>query len=314
MLSIRLTARRAWRLAQPVQAVSTSACSAARLRCLVAPRHFSSTLSDGSIDSSDAVKNGAELAKGYQGESAWEKKILTALRVYKQLHGDLLVSFSFTIPSGDERWPPVTWGYKLGAAVSNLRTKIENKGYLSAGMEEELDKLGFVRSTYQFKWDNIVLPALRQFRQVHGHADVPVWFVVPSGDEAWPELAWGYRLGRAVSKIRGEHHYSAQVDMSKEELDRMDFCYEKSISDRKWEEKILPSLQVYRQEFGDCIIPTAFTVPSCPPWPEKAWKMPLGIVVNCIRSRVAYAEQAARDKEVLDALGFAWSRDDAVVE
>ncbi|EGZ22511.1 hypothetical protein PHYSODRAFT_489153 [Phytophthora sojae] len=82
--------------------------------------------------------------------------------------------------------------------------------------------------------------------------------------------------------------------------------------DRDWKEKLLPSFQAYRQGFGNCIIPMAFTVPSYPPWPQKAWTMPLGKVVDEMRRGKCYVEHAARDKAVLDAIGFAWNRNDAV--
>ncbi|KAE9015820.1 hypothetical protein PF011_g7439 [Phytophthora fragariae] len=91
-------------------------------------------------------------------------------------------------------------------------------------MEEELEKLDFVYDVYQFRWDRIVLPALQEFYRVHGHTDVPESFVVPSGDEAWPKLTWGYRLGNIVGIIRRREVYSTQVAMSKEELDRMAFA------------------------------------------------------------------------------------------
>ncbi|EGZ22488.1 hypothetical protein PHYSODRAFT_496849 [Phytophthora sojae] len=249
----------------------------------------------------------------YQGRSPWEQKILAALRTYRDLNGDLLVPQSLVIPTGDERWPSVTWGYKLGTAVRDLRWRLQSKSPLPTGMKEELEKMSFVKNMAQYKWDNIVLPALqRQFRRVHGHADVPTDFVVPTGDEAWPELAWGFRLGGTVSRIRRVNAYRTLVAASKEELDRMGFCYDMTIAERDWKEKILPAFQVYRQEFGDCIVGYSFTVPSCPPWPEKAWKMPLGVIVHGIRTSLIYAEQVARDKDVLDALGFAWSRGDAV--
>ncbi|KAE9021753.1 hypothetical protein PR002_g12162 [Phytophthora rubi] len=179
-------------------------------------------------------------------------------------------------------------------------------------MKEELERLDFVYDVYQFKWDRIILPALREFYRVHGHTDVPDSFVVPIGDEAWPKLAWGYRLGHTVVTIRHQEICSTQVSMSKEELDRMNFCYNMSIPERDWTEKILPSFQVYRQEFGDCIIPAAFIVPSCPPWPEKAWDMALGRVVKDIRYGTIYVDQVARDREVLDSVGFAWNRHAAV--
>ncbi|KAE8997833.1 hypothetical protein PF011_g15309 [Phytophthora fragariae] len=100
--------------------------------------------------------------------------------------------------------------------------------------------------------------------------------------------------------------------MSKEELDRMGFCYDMSIPERDWAEKILPSIRVYRQMFGDCIIPYTFTVPSLPPWPEKAWGMALGAAVSKCRGGTYYMDKVARDREVLDAVGLAWSRNAAV--
>ncbi|EGZ22507.1 hypothetical protein PHYSODRAFT_398962, partial [Phytophthora sojae] len=242
----------------------------------------------------------------------WEQKVLVALQIYKKLYGDLLVPRPFVVPTGDERWPSKTWGYNLGTAVNRLRIKLENKSPLSTEFKEELETLDFARNASQYKWDNIVLPALKRFHQVHEHADVPQEFVVPTNDETWPRLTWGCRLGNTAHSIRRKEAYTVQVAMSKEELDRIEFCYDISIIERDWTKKVLPSLQVYRREFGDCLVPTAFVVPACPPWPEKAWGMTLGIVVSRCRIGGGYAEQATRDREVLDALGFVWNRSDAV--
>ncbi|EGZ22460.1 hypothetical protein PHYSODRAFT_330255 [Phytophthora sojae] len=79
------------------------------------------------------------------------------------LECDLLVPQSLVVPTGDERWPLVTWGYKLGRAVSQLRYKLENKSPLPAGMKEELERMSFVRNVAQYKWDNSVLRRCRGF-------------------------------------------------------------------------------------------------------------------------------------------------------
>ncbi|KAE8900807.1 hypothetical protein PF003_g15154 [Phytophthora fragariae] len=163
----------------------------------------SSTPSEEQTSSGGAVRNGTKADEGpWGGASATEQNIIAALQTYKQLNGHLLMSIRFEVPSGDERWPSVTWGYRLGKAVNQLRAKSKNKARLSIGMEEELDKLDFVYEFYQFKWDRIVLPALREFYRVNGHVDVPKSFVVPIGDEAWPKLTWGHRLGHTVVAIR----------------------------------------------------------------------------------------------------------------
>ncbi|KAE9350723.1 hypothetical protein PF008_g6290 [Phytophthora fragariae] len=307
-----LSARRGWRLARPLQTAPVSAFSEPIQRFALASRRFSSTPSEGQTSSGGAVRNEPKVADEHWRTSAWEQKILAALRTYKQLNGHLLVPRPFVVPSGDARWPVVTWGYKLGIAGNNLRMRSKSKARESTEMEEELERLDFVYDVYQFKWDRIVLPALREFYRVNGHTDVPEIFIVPSGDEAWPKMTWGCHLGTIVKDIRHKKVYSTQVAMSKEELDRMSFCYDMSIPERDWTEKTLPSIRVYRQVFGDCIIPYLFSVPSCPPWPEKAWEMPLGVVACDIRTRPTYVDQVARDREVLDSVGFVWDCNAAV--
>ncbi|KAE8997832.1 hypothetical protein PF010_g1330 [Phytophthora fragariae] len=181
---LRLSARRGCRLERPVQAAPVSACSEAIQRFALFSRCFSSTPPEGQTGSSGAVKNGSMVAEEYRGASAWEKKILAALRPYKQLNGDVLVPRPFMVPSGDACWPSVTWGYKLGVAVRDIRTRSKSKARLSTEMEEELEKLDFVYDFYQFRWNRVVMPALREFYRVNGHADVPKNFVVPIGNES----------------------------------------------------------------------------------------------------------------------------------
>ncbi|KAE9222273.1 hypothetical protein PF005_g6750 [Phytophthora fragariae] len=185
---LRLSTRRGWRLAQPLQASTASTFSEAIQRFALPPRRFSSTPSEGQTSSGGAVRNEPKVADEHWRTSAWEQKILAALRTYKQLNGHLLVPRPFVVPSGDARWPVVTWGYKLGIAGNNLRMRSKSKARESTEMEEELERLDFVYDFYQFKWDRIVLPALREFYRVHGHTDVPHDFIVPIGDEAWPKL------------------------------------------------------------------------------------------------------------------------------
>jgi len=95
--------------------------------------------------------------------------------------------------------------------------------------------------------------------------------VVPREDETWPKASWGWNLGYTVKNIRHLDKYAEEhIAADKEELDRMAFCFT-TIAERDWKERALPVLETYRREFGDCLVPTAFVVPSELPWPEKAW-------------------------------------------
>ncbi|KAH7469331.1 uncharacterized protein KRP23_10766 [Phytophthora ramorum] len=251
------------------------------------------------------------------GDDVWktstrEKNVLAALRAYKAKNGHVLVPYRFVVPSGDDIWPSMTWGYNLGSAVNYLRYKLNtDEEAFSPQFTRELVDLDFARDASQHKWDTIIMPAFRCFFEVNGHTDVPAGFVVPS-DDAWPRSAWGVCLGNTTHSIRADTTYTAQLERSKEELRKLEFCFETSIAERDWSEKMLPSLEVYRQEFGHCIIEFSFEVPSSPPWPKKAWGVPLGVVVRDIRGRKTYVEQVDRDIERLKSLGFAWNRDEAV--
>lgn len=53
--------------------------------------------------------------------------VLTALLRYKELHGDLIISQRFTVPSDTPEWPQAVWNMKLGEfrndAISGARNE-----------------------------------------------------------------------------------------------------------------------------------------------------------------------------------------------
>ncbi|KAG7379456.1 hypothetical protein PHYPSEUDO_008561 [Phytophthora pseudosyringae] len=294
---LRSTARKTWRLSH-----STRQRSVLTLRC------SSSTLSDGGSASRDSPVPAA-VGKDRK-PNVWETKVLPALRTYKEKNGHVLVPYAFVVPSDDKTWPSITWGYNLGSSVSRLRNQLKGESHwtISTKVVEELEAIGFAPAASQFKWDTIIMPSLRRFYAVHSHTDVSQTFVVPRGDATWPTVAWGWRLGRTVDHIRHGTVYAPQLEKSEEELESMGFCYKTTIVERDWTEKILPSLEVFRQEFGHCLVSLPFKVPEDPKWPCKAWGLNLGTVVSSMRVQATYTEQAARDKDRLVAIGFTWSR------
>ncbi|KAL7694483.1 putative helicase-associated [Plasmopara halstedii] len=242
--------------------------------------------------------------------SAYEEDMLACFKTYKEKMGDLLVPQAFIVPSGDSSWPNTQWGRRLGRAVNRIRKLLKfqaTEQIMSAEMIEGLHEIGFVQDVTQYKWDHEVLPSLRQFEKLHGNSDVPSHFVVPEGDEAWPKAAWGRKLGLTVVDMRAGKTFVSQMVESRSELEKLDFCFT-SIPDRDWAEKILPALHVHRQKFGHCVVKQFFKIPSCQPWPTKAWGMPLGHIVRDIRLRKAYLKQATRDKKILNTIDFAWNR------
>lgn len=202
------------------------------------------------------------------------------------------------VPDGDKSWPSVAWGYRLGTAVNRLRQRGRTSRCPQNG--RGAGKNGFHHEHATKQMGDYHSACFAALPNVHNHTDVPAEFVVPTGDDAWPKLAWGYCLGNAVNDIRHGNVYTAQVARCKKELDEVEFCIGMSIVDRDWEEKVLPSTRVYRQAFGGCIILQSFVVSSSAPWPEKAWGKP---TLSVMRSQGTYFAHYGRDIDKLDELG-----------
>ncbi|KAF0689936.1 Aste57867_18651 [Aphanomyces stellatus] len=231
-------------------------------------------------------------------DMGWETKRL-ALRAYKHVFGDLLVAYSFTVPSDDAAWPKETWGLKLGHAVHNIR---QNGHDMSAERHAQLQDLGFVWDHLESSWD-VKVTALRAFARMHGHVVVPYGFVVPSNStdsERWPRETWGLKLGHAVHNMR-------------QNMDEMPACRRALLNDMgfawhstplTWDTK-LRALQIFAARASHLNIPADFRIPEDPAWPKKTWHVRLADVTDELRRHAhkLHAGQVA----ALDALGFSWS-------
>lgn len=234
----------------------------------------------------------------------FETVTIPALSTYAALEGHLFVPQKFVVPHGDAAWPRPTWGVALGHVVANLRKQRESA--LAPDAVDALDALGFVWKVSDAKWSQYFLPGLRTFKAIHGHADVPLAFVIPEdGDEsvAWPRHLRGYMLGRHVYMVRSGN-YSSQVAASRTELEALGFSF--NLSDTAWSQTIFPALEVFAREFGHCDVHQEFVVPSHAPWPEKAWGLKLGHTVKGIRQG-AYEDQVQAHAQALEVLGFVWN-------
>ncbi|KAI9996478.1 hypothetical protein PInf_014206 [Phytophthora infestans] len=215
----------------------------------------------------------------------------------------------FTVPCGDPKWPEKTWGYPLGLYCKNLRALKQQGKCLPFFAVDDLEALDFPWDMRQRKWDVLVLPSLRRFSEINGHCDVPAKYVVPTEDEAWPKLLWGFKLGQTVMSVKYAGTYKAQRESSQEELEKIGFSMEKW-SIRMWETKIFPALEAFKREFGHCNVNFNFVVPDSEQWPKATRGMRLGATVANIRCRGNYDDMTERDKDKLEAIGFTWSPED----
>ena len=139
--------------------------------------------------------------------------IYMALCHYKALNGHVLVQSSFIVPDKSIEWPEITWGLRLGMAVTNVRSRNMYKSN-----RDELLKIGFdfnpQKKVYGLK---LVKEALIRFKELHGHLKVPYFYVITVKNEDYHPSLWGMNLGGAVKAIRNGTRYTK----NKEELENI---------------------------------------------------------------------------------------------
>lgn len=166
----------------------------------------------GNFDKENFLKLKAEKRQAFDN-------ILVRLRAYKEVHGDMLVPYGFTIPRDTAEWPEETWGFKLGNTVN----KIRNRGYYKEH-HHELKVMGLSFDTLKRDFSS-VRRGLLKYKDLHGDMLVPMDFVIPADSSEWPESVWGLKLGVTVFKIRNTGIFKANFD----ELKEMGFDYESPI-------------------------------------------------------------------------------------
>ena len=122
---------------------------------------------------------------------------------YKELHGNMEVPYYAFVVFSSNDWPEKTWGMQLGSTVSIIRSKgvfVRDDADWRKWFEEQ----GFVFDVCEQQWENVVVPALLKFKELHGNMDVPVRFTVPSSDGDWPGEIRCMRLGRSLGRIRSQ--------------------------------------------------------------------------------------------------------------
>ncbi|KAH9156570.1 hypothetical protein AeRB84_001520 [Aphanomyces euteiches] len=127
----------------------------------------------------------------------WEEKI-QALVIYNQIHGDLLVPSRYKVPVNETRWPKSMCGMGLGGIVSRLRRESNN---VCQERYNQLKNMGFVWDMDEYMWTRKI-KALQTYKELYGNLRIPQVFNVPMHDSKWPKETWGFKLGRAIDKLR----------------------------------------------------------------------------------------------------------------
>ncbi|KAG9406177.1 hypothetical protein AC1031_002509 [Aphanomyces cochlioides] len=248
------------------------------------------------------VWNGKEDQTNQQWEENFE-----ALRIYKSIHGKLNLPYSYEVKEGDTQWPqkvPSSSEWPQRFHGCNVETSKFRRAYrmslLDALVVAKLDELGFVWDDNQHQW-SLTMEALRTFKKIYGHLEVPQVFEVPEGDPEWPVHLWTMRLGLKVATIRRRQ---TKLTLEKRrELDALDFVWDAM---KLHQHRILSALKTYKKKYDNLFVPQKFVVPQDDPdWPSDLANMHLGAIVKTLRSRKDSLSSEMKAK--LDELGFEWS-------
>ncbi|CAL9625497.1 hypothetical protein SUDANB58_05934 (plasmid) [Streptomyces sp. enrichment culture] len=106
----------------------------------------------------------------------WRRGVEAAV-IYRRLHGDLRVPFTFRVPGGDgqeadgEGWPASLADFPLGQWIADAR-RLHARGRLPAERIAQLEGLGMVWSHHDVAWEE-GLAAARGWAAEHGHLLAP---------------------------------------------------------------------------------------------------------------------------------------------
>jgi hypothetical protein len=235
----------------------------------------------------------------------WEEQLMPSLKLFKETEGHTFVRSPYTVPVNDPRYPKCTWGFKLGFAVAALRQQRES---LSPAQRQTLQDMEFIWTENHFKLKVVFLRALRRYREIFGHTEVPSRFLVPTPNAAhlWDPSLHGSKLGYLYSSLKTGFFDQDAIDDCADELRELG-VFEAGGAEKTWRATTVPALQTFVQLHGHTQIPCDFVVPSGDTqWPEDTWGYNLGYTVHCIITEGVFGDQVASSKPELRGLGYRW--------
>ena len=226
---------------------------------------------------------------------------IKGLQVYKDIHGDTVVPQPFVVPQDDAKWPKELSGFKLGRQIARAR-EYYRRDLLPVEKLDALNQAGMVWDVSNANFESIV-QAFRVFKDIYGHLRVPCGvnddFIVPSQDP-WPVDTWKMSLSQRTRQFRRRRGALSQEQMI--QLNEIGFIF--NVFDFEWNDNIIPSLQQYKDIYGNLEVPAPFQIPKCPPWPKSMHGRKLGELLH--RLRRTRGSLSLVQLEQLNQLGIVW--------
>ena len=144
-----------------------------------------------------------------------------AHQVYAAKSGRATIPLKFVL--NGPSWPSNLEGYELGKVAAKYRKQYRELNLPNDDFQQ-LEVVGFAWCSNEWKWENVVVPALLKYKELHGDMHVPSCFVVPSS-EPWPEEMWEMKLGSTVHMIRTSDTFVRDDPERRQVLDDMGFVW-----------------------------------------------------------------------------------------
>lgn len=123
--------------------------------------------------------------------------ILSALKTYKQLYGNVNVPVKFVVQ--DEVFGSEAQGMQLGYVVSSIRLKNTFSEHRAELMEVGID---FTVKKVQKCSIDTIMQCLKIYKKAYGNLNISRNFAIPEGSNIFPEEAWHLKLGVKLQDIR----------------------------------------------------------------------------------------------------------------
>jgi len=240
------------------------------------------------------------------------------LRTYKSIKGDLAIPRQYIVPSSNlfsQDWH----GINLSKAIYNMKWW-QNHVASHSDRVAELNSLGFLWDRLQPEW-NLILEALMVFKLLYPSLDgsllVPSAFVIPFGDNDFPQATWGLHLGNQVYRIRSRHDFIRGKPDRIVQLNGLRFVWD--VSEYNFQ-KVVRAISLYtslvdqKKSINSKInrVPSNFVIPQDSNWPKDLWGFPLGMKCCAIRTKQLYVKNHPQRKETLQNMGFLFLGNSAV--
>uniref|UniRef100_A0A7S1VM55 Helicase-associated domain-containing protein n=1 Tax=Grammatophora oceanica TaxID=210454 RepID=A0A7S1VM55_9STRA len=259
---------------------------------------------------------------------------IQALRVYHEIHGDLVIPRRFFVPLDAQAYPKEWRGLDLASTVYSMKWWIQHVKE-QRDRVTELNELGFVWGRIQPEW-NLIMESLVTYSLLYKDLLVPTNFIVPHGDNAWPKATWGIKLGRSVHRMRTRNDFlKGQKGASRRaQLDGLDFVWD--LNEHVFR-KFCRALETYgriqRERGGNSnkmmdqpsrrrsklpgnqktlSIAGDFVVPATSGWPEELHGYRLGEKACAVRRMGLYIKDKPERRKILENLGFPFNTNAAL--